>query len=111
PKVSKFKASASHCFASDTVDALGDGLLPNSSNDQSVPRFTWWPHVSSREWVQYDFGEAKTISSAAVYWFDDTGVGKCRVPASARLLYKAGEEWRFVSGGEIGVKPDTMNRT
>jgi hypothetical protein len=29
-----------------------------------------------------------------VYWFDDTGVGECRRPASWRLLYKAGQEWQ-----------------
>jgi hypothetical protein len=110
PKAAKYKASASHCFEGDTVDAVGDGLLPEDSNDHNIPRLTWWPHVGSREWVQLEFGTPKKISSAAVYWFDDTGVGKCRVPASARLLYKSGEEWKFVPGGELGVKPDTMNR-
>jgi hypothetical protein len=110
PKISKFKASASHCFESDTVEAVGDGLLPNSSNDQSVPRLTWWPHVGSREWVQFDFGAPKKISASAVYWFDDTGAGRCRVPASARLLYKDGEEWKFVPEATFGVKPDTLNR-
>jgi len=111
PKPSKYKASASHCFENDTVEAIGDGLLPENSNDHNIPRLTWWPHVSSREWVQFDFGAPKKISSAAVYWFDDTGVGKCRVPASARLLYKSGDEWKFVPGGEIGVKLDAMNRS
>jgi len=110
PKVSKYKVSASHCFESDTVEAIGDGLLPENSNDHNIPRFTWWPHVGSREWVEFDFGAPKKITSAAVFWFDDTGVGKCRVPASARLLYKSGEEWKFVPSGEIGVKADTMNR-
>jgi hypothetical protein len=108
-KVSKYQASASHCFESDTVDALGDGLLPANSKDQTVPRFTWWPHVGSREWVQFDFGGPKTISRSAVYWFDDTGAGKCRVPASARLLYKVGDEWRFVPGGDLGLKLDKLN--
>ena len=42
PKPSLYKASASHCFAGDTVEALGDGLEPTSSNDHSIPRFTWW---------------------------------------------------------------------
>ena len=109
-KASRFKASASHCFEGDTVEAIGDGLLPARSNDQSVPRFTWWPHVGSREWVQFDFAGAKTISQTAVYWFDDTGVGRCRVPASARLLYKAGDEWKIVPGGDLGLKPDRFNR-
>ena len=110
PKLSKYKATASHCFENDTVEAIGDGLLPASSHDSSLPRFTWWPHTGSREWVQYDFPAPKTVSQAAVYWFDDSGTGRCRVPASARLLYKVGEEWRFVPGGDVGLKPDTLNR-
>jgi hypothetical protein len=31
-----------------------------------------------------------------VHWFDDTGTGEVRVPASWRLLYKAGDEWKPV---------------
>jgi hypothetical protein len=61
PKVSKFKASASHCFEGDTVEAIGDGLLPNGSADESIPRLTWRPHVGSRGWVDYDFGQLKTV--------------------------------------------------
>jgi hypothetical protein len=110
PKPSKYKASASHCFESDAVEAIGDGLLPENSNDHTIPRMTWWPHVGSREWVQFNFGSPKKITSATVYWFDDTGVGKCRVPVSARLLYKSGDEWKIVPGGDIAVKADTMNR-
>jgi hypothetical protein len=32
----------------------------------------------------------------SAYWFDDTGAGECRVPASWRLLYKDGESWKSV---------------
>ena len=31
-----------------------------------------------------------------MYWFDDTGFGECRVPASWRILYKEGNEWKPV---------------
>ena len=37
-------------------------------------------------------------------------MGKCRVPASARLLYKDGDDWKIVPGGDVGLKPDTLNR-
>jgi hypothetical protein len=60
--------------------------------------------------VQYDFDAARKVSSIAVYWFDDTGAGNCRVPQSARLLYKSGNDWKPVSGAaEIGVKKDAWN--
>lgn len=96
PKPSAYKASASHTFGGDTLEALGDGLEPKSSNDHDVPRFTWWDHRGTKEWVQYDFDQAKTVSSVEVYWFDDTGVGQCRVPKSWKLLYRTAAEWKPV---------------
>ncbi|HEY3862909.1 MAG TPA: beta-L-arabinofuranosidase domain-containing protein [Verrucomicrobiae bacterium] len=93
-KGSTLKASASHCFENDTLDALMDGLEPANSNDHSIPRFTWWDHRGTKEWVQLDFPRAKKVSSSEVYWFDDTGAGECRLPASYRLFYRDGSEWR-----------------
>ena len=43
---------------SDTVEALIDGKEPKSSNDQSIPRFTWWDHRGSAEWVRVCFFQA-----------------------------------------------------
>jgi len=105
-------AMASHCHGSDTVDALTDGLEPKNSNDQSIPRFTWWDHKGTLEWVQCGLGKRKTVSAVEVYWFDDTGVGQCRVPHSWRLLYKAGNDWNPVAKPEhYGVEKDQFNRT
>lgn len=95
PKPSLYKATASHCFSGDTVEAIGDGLTPTASNDPSIPRLTWWDHRGTTEWVQFDF-PAKPVSAVDVYWFDDTGVGQCRVPKSWRVLYRAGAEWKPV---------------
>jgi hypothetical protein len=106
-----YKASASHCFSGDTVDALSDGIEPQNSNDQDIPRFTWWDHRGTKEWVQYDFDTPKRISSTAVYWFDDTGNGQCRVPESWRLLYKSGEVWVPLGAvADFRVKKDDWNR-
>jgi hypothetical protein len=47
-----------------------------------------------------------------VYWFDDqpTG-GGCRVPASWRLLYRAGKGWREVGHASgYGLAKDRFNR-
>jgi hypothetical protein len=112
PKPAAYKASASHCFESDTVDALSDGLEPTNSNDHSIPRFTWWPRKGSAEWVQYDFDHPHKVERVSVYWFDDTGGGSCRVPASWRLLYKLAGDWKPVEGAnEYSVKKDAWNRT
>jgi hypothetical protein len=103
--------TASHCFASDTVHALSDGLLPKNSNDHTIPRFTWWDHRGTVEWVQYTFEAPQKISWCEVYWFDDTGKGQCRVPASWRVLIRKGEMWEPVTGAsEYGTKPDQFNK-
>ena len=111
PNPSPYKATASHCFAGDTVEALADGLSPASSNDQSIPRFTWWDHRGTTEWVQYDFDRAKKVSSVEVYWFDDTGTGQCRIPKSWRVLYRTAAGWKPVAGAEGGApSKDQWNR-
>jgi hypothetical protein len=103
--------SASYVNGSDPVSAASDGILPASSGDQSIPRFTWWDHKGGTEWIEYDFPEPRTLSSSAVYWFDDRGTGGgCRVPASWRLLFLADGEWREVSrAGAYGVALDRFN--
>jgi hypothetical protein len=102
--------SASHCWGSDTVAALSDKLVPRNSNDQSIPRFTWWPRKGTTEWVQYDFEQPKKVSGVKVYWFDDAGSGGCRVPKSWRLLYKQGDQWKQVfKAADYGVARDKFN--
>jgi len=105
-------ATASHCWESDTVAALSDKVLPQSSNDHSIQRMTFWPQKGTTEWVQYDFERPTKISGSAAYWFDDTGNGGCRVPKSWRLLYKDGNNWKQAPNlGECcyGVEKDKFN--
>jgi hypothetical protein len=103
--------SASHCFEHDTVHAVNDQMEPASSADHGVPRFTWWDRRGTTEWVQYDFPEPRLVSAVAVYWFDDTGVGECRVPAAWRVLHRREGQWRPVTPrGPAGVAPDRLNR-
>ncbi len=111
PRPAAYKPTASHCFENDTVNAMCDGLDPASSNDQDIPRLTWWDHRGTAEWAQYDFDSPKRVAAVSVYWFDDTGIGSCRVPDSWRLLYRDGDEWRPVSPrGEFGVLLNCFNR-
>lgn len=105
------RASASHTWQTDSEKALNDGIDPADSNDQSIPRFTWWDHKGTREWVQFDFQDTQKISSASVYWFDDTGEGECRVPETWKLLYKVGDEWKEVSNaGGYGTEKGRYNK-
>lgn len=107
---SKARATASHVWSTDTVEAGHDQKEPKSSGDGSVPRHTWWNHRGTREWVQYDFGQSQPISGVAIYWFDDTGRGQCRVPESWRLMYRDDGSWKPVHNrDEYGVAKDQFN--
>ncbi|MEA3364395.1 MAG: glycoside hydrolase family 127 protein, partial [Candidatus Hydrogenedentes bacterium] len=105
------KPSTSHVNPGDTLSALNDQREPANSNDQNIPRFTWWDHKGTTEWVQYAFEEPRTISSVEVYWFDDTGTGQCRVPESWHVEYRQGDTWKPVENpSDYGVTKDSFNR-
>lgn len=102
----------SHCNPTDTLEALADGMLPASSADHSLPRMTWWDHRGTEEWVAYQFARPRRVSKCAVYWFDDTGRGACRIPQAWRLLWRDGDEWWPVElkpGAEFGTALDRFN--
>src|SRR5688572_7162695 len=106
-----------------------DGEEPSNSADSSA-YFDWWPvqgwspacdeppapqrqrrQCSKLEWVEMAFAKPSTVSQSEIYWFDDTGRGGVRVPASWRLLYKDGDAWKPVQTSEAsGVARDAWNR-
>jgi len=109
---SRARASASYACPSDPVSAINDRVEPAASDDGSIPRFTWWNHCGTKEWVQYEFDRSHQVSSAEIYWWDERRTKQhCRVPESWRLLYKTGTDWKPVAGAsEYGVKIDQFNR-
>lgn len=115
PKPPLYHATASHSQSSDPLSAIDDSVSPTSggSADGNIPRFTWWDHMGTTEWVQYDFDHARTLSSTKVYWFDDTSTnGKCRPPASWTLLYQDGNDWKPVKAKDAyGVATNQFNTT
>jgi DUF1680 family protein len=107
------RVRGSHCWQGDTLLALNDGLLPKTSNDHSIPRMTWWDHKGTTEWVSYRFPKVREVSAAEVYWFDDTGIGGCRVPAEWKLLWLDGAEWKPVKLAKdsmFGTALDAFNK-
>jgi DUF1680 family protein len=91
--------------------AINDQMEPTSSNDAENSYFHWWPRKCTDEWVEYAFPAPATVSRSEVYWFDDTGTGQCRIPASWKILYKDGEEWKPVETTEAyGVAKDQFNK-
>jgi hypothetical protein len=85
---------------------------PSSSADPAL-HFDWWTEdlAARTGWIEYAFAEPVTVSEAALYWFDDTGHGAVRVPASWRILYRDGTAWKPVeSTGGYGVEKDRYNK-
>ena len=95
-----------------SVRPIIDGEAPPTSDDPSA-YFDWWPRRGSAgEWVEMTFAKPSTVSESAVFWFDDTGRGSVRVPASWRLLYKnAAGAWTPIQASRpYGVVRDRFNR-
>jgi len=91
-------------------EAIHDGEIPSSSHDSSS-YFDWWPKLGGQEWVAYTFEKPAAVSECQLYWFDDSGSGAVRVPASWRILYKDGEDWKPVeTAGPYGVERDRFNK-
>lgn len=75
-----------------SLRAINDGEAPRRSDDPAM-YFDWWPRRGTSEWVEYAFQKPSAVSKVDVFWFDDTGRGQVRVPASWRVLYKNGDSW------------------
>jgi DUF1680 family protein len=100
------------------VTASEKAVNPRRVNDQFEPEGSddaasymhWWPKKGTLEWIEYAFEAPVRLSESSVYWFDDTGGGECRVPASWRILYKSGASWLPVkAAGGYGVVKDAWN--
>jgi hypothetical protein len=88
-----------------------DGDEPANSADPSA-YFDWWPVQGSKsEWIEMTFAKPATVSDSQIYWFDDTGRGGVRVPASWRLFYRNGDRWTPVqTTAAFGVDRNAWNR-
>lgn len=83
--------------------------LTVNDGDESTS-FDWWPKKGTTEWVEYTFDKPARVSSAEVYWFDDTGEGEVRVPASWKILYLDGDAWKPVENASVyGLEKDKYN--
>ncbi len=91
------------------VDVIKDGEIPAASNDHAS-YFDWWPARGNHETIDYTFAAPAKVSECSLYWFDDTGQGGVRVPASWKLLYKDGDQWKPVeTHDQFAVAKDGFN--
>lgn len=99
--------STSYVSSWESLAAVNDGFTPTSSADRAHAVYGNWPQ-QGRQWVQYDWPSAVTLTKAAAYWFDDDqGID---LPASCRLEYWTGSAWADVPGqSSCGTAANTYN--
>ena len=114
------------------VRPIIDGEEPRNSAEAGS-YFDWWPvqgwsaacdqqpaagrqgqgrQCSKGEWIEMTFARPSAVSQTEIYWFDDeASKGGVRVPASWKLLYKDGEEWKPVETTEaFATAKDVWNK-
>jgi uncharacterized protein len=88
---------------------VADQEEPASSADTSS-FYDWLPKRGSSEWIQYDFPQPTKVSSADVYWFEEPRGNAIKLPASWKLLYRDGDEWKPVEAeGPYRVTKDEFD--
>ncbi|HVE43020.1 MAG TPA: beta-L-arabinofuranosidase domain-containing protein [Planctomycetota bacterium] len=97
-RVGSATVSYSYKNGGDTEAAINDGVWPQNSNDQSIPRFTWWSHQGTAEWIAYEFPAPTTVWRSDIFWFSDAGAGGgCDFPQSFSHEYWTGSSWQPVT--------------
>jgi hypothetical protein len=110
-------ASQSKVTVSGQTDAANGARSPRVVADQEDPassadatsQYNFWPRKGTTEWLQYEFPEEHQVSSSDVYWFVEKN-GDVGLPASWRILYLSGTEWKPVEdAGIYGREIDKYN--
>jgi DUF1680 family protein/regulation of enolase protein 1 (concanavalin A-like superfamily) len=103
-RVGNATVSYSYKNASDTEAALNDGILPNP-DPNTIPRFTWWSHQGTSEWVEYDLPAQMTVGRSDILWYEDASQGGgCDYPQTFNLQYWNGSSWQ-----PLQLQHDYMN--
>jgi hypothetical protein len=91
--------TVSFCRSGMDPAAANDAEMPKDEKDHSADNFDFWPHKGTAEWLQYEFAAPVEVKACTVLWFDDTGRGECRLPASWRIAYRTADgTWAPVAG-------------
>jgi hypothetical protein len=103
------KVTLSYYSGNSSLRGINDGAEIKSSGQQPKDLTHFWPHKGTSEWVEYRWPKAVSLKGSEVYWFDDTGRGECRLPASWALEYLDGETWKPIAAN-YSIALDTWSR-
>ena len=105
----------SHALREQRLEVVGGAqrqppVGPRNSADGAEPRHTWWSPetLGTTQWVQYTFDQPVRADGIEAYWYVDRQ--GCALPASWRVLYRVGEEWREVGATAYGREVDRYNQ-
>ena len=101
--------ATSHVSPWETLEAIRDGKQPANSADNSQGAYGNWDgeaNYGRTDWVSFTWPVKKSVTSVAVYWWQD-GAG-IAVPDTAVIEYLTEQGW--VSLGNIGRELDQFNR-
>jgi glucan-binding YG repeat protein/DUF1680 family protein len=109
-------AEASYCSSWETLDAVNDGVVSETSLGAGVKHFgTWGNHDATEEWVSYTWDTPVKIHTAEMFFFDNSvgGDGGVLVPSSYKYEYlDENNEWTEVSNPQgLETEMDTFNVT
>jgi len=88
------KVQATHTHEGDTVAAVVDGKIPQTSADQELPRWTSLPFNNRGQNIIVAFDETRNAESIAVYWYENPESGKVKLPRGWWVDYRIGDgDW------------------
>jgi DUF1680 family protein len=109
------KVEATHTHEGDSVAAVVDGCVPDTSDDQDQPRWTGLPFKNRGQNLVFEFDRTRTVGSIAVYWYEEVGGEgeEVRLPRGWWVDYRTGEgEWTRMKTyitDDFGLERDKFN--
>ena len=95
------------------IKTLTDPRDPKNSDDSSVGMFLMYnrSNFGGKAWIRMPFPEVRSVSRVRTYWWTEHyASGGIRPPASWRIYYKDGNDWKPVSNGiGYGVELNQYN--
>ena len=89
--------------------AVHDQDEPRSSKDASSGFFHWWPKKGTTEWIQYDLEKPATSPRSRSTGSTTRGPARSALPASWRILYREGDDWKPVETATPTPSPWTAS--
>lgn len=102
---------ASHTHGGETVLSILNGKHPAHSFDTSVERWTSYPEIGKKQFIDFVFEQPTDVKAFSVYWYDDKGGVQLPVEWSLEYKDKAGnwQPFPLYSTDSYSILKDQFN--